>query len=106
MPTFSQLFGAHLHPGEICLPDGQVQNVHLDKPAGIMEIWVQFDAPVSRSVLKQAGVSWQMRCRCSAAICTPAMPRSSFRPNICRSWWMLCERRGCRPTALKEPPPK
>jgi DNA polymerase-3 subunit alpha (Gram-positive type) len=66
MPTFSQLFGAHLHPGEICLPDGQVQNVHLDKPAGIMEIWVQFDAPVSRSVLKQAGSkladALQMQC--------------------------------------------
>ncbi|HHY52276.1 MAG TPA: PHP domain-containing protein, partial [Clostridiales bacterium] len=66
MPTFSQLFGNHLRPGEVCLPDGQVQNVRLDKPAGIMEIWVQFDAPVPRSVLKQAGAklaeTLQMQC--------------------------------------------
>jgi len=66
MPTFSQLFGNHLHLGEVCLPDGQVQNVRLDKPAGIMEIWVQFDAPVPRSILKQAGAklaeTLQMKC--------------------------------------------
>ena len=55
MPTFSQLFGAHLNLGECGLPDGQVQDVHLDKPAGIMEIWVLFDAPVARSLLRQAG---------------------------------------------------